>query len=36
MKMENTIKAHRGGTVTAVAFAAGDVVDAGAVLATIE
>ena len=36
MKMENTIKAHRTGTVTSVAFAAGDVVESGAVLATIE
>ena len=36
MKMENTIKAHRSGTVTSVAFSAGDVVDSGAVLATIE
>lgn len=36
MKMENTIAAHRGGTVTSVAFAAGAAVDAGAILATIE
>ncbi len=36
MKMENTIKAHRSGTVTSLAFGAGDVVESGAVLATIE
>ena len=36
MKMENTIMAHRAGTVTSVAFAAGEVVESGAVLATIE
>jgi acetyl-CoA/propionyl-CoA carboxylase, biotin carboxylase, biotin carboxyl carrier protein len=36
MKMENNITAHRDGTVTAVHFAAGDVVESGAVLAHIE
>jgi acetyl-CoA/propionyl-CoA carboxylase biotin carboxyl carrier protein len=36
MKMENTITAHRSGSVTDLAFAAGDVVESGAVLATIE
>jgi acetyl-CoA/propionyl-CoA carboxylase, biotin carboxylase, biotin carboxyl carrier protein len=36
MKMENNITAHRDGTVTAINFAAGDVVETGAVLAHIE
>ena len=36
MKMENNINAHRDGTVTSVGFAAGDVVESGAVLAHIE
>jgi acetyl-CoA/propionyl-CoA carboxylase, biotin carboxylase, biotin carboxyl carrier protein len=36
MKMENNITAHRAGVVTAIAFAAGDVVQSGAVLARIE
>jgi acetyl-CoA/propionyl-CoA carboxylase, biotin carboxylase, biotin carboxyl carrier protein len=36
MKMENTINAHRDGVVGALGFAAGDVVEAGAVLARIE
>jgi acetyl-CoA/propionyl-CoA carboxylase, biotin carboxylase, biotin carboxyl carrier protein len=36
MKMENNINAHRDGVVTAVHFAAGDVVESGAVLAHIE
>jgi acetyl-CoA/propionyl-CoA carboxylase, biotin carboxylase, biotin carboxyl carrier protein len=36
MKMENNITAHRDGTVTALHFAAGDVVESGAVLAHIE
>jgi acetyl-CoA/propionyl-CoA carboxylase, biotin carboxylase, biotin carboxyl carrier protein len=36
MKMENTINAHRDGTVTALGFSAGDVVESGAVLARIE
>jgi acetyl-CoA/propionyl-CoA carboxylase, biotin carboxylase, biotin carboxyl carrier protein len=36
MKMENTIKAHRGGVVTSVGYAAGDVVEVGARLARIE
>jgi acetyl-CoA/propionyl-CoA carboxylase, biotin carboxylase, biotin carboxyl carrier protein len=36
MKMENTINAHRDGVVTALGFAAGDVVESGAVLARIE
>jgi acetyl-CoA/propionyl-CoA carboxylase, biotin carboxylase, biotin carboxyl carrier protein len=36
MKMENNITAHRDGTVTAVNYAAGDVVETGAVLAHIE
>ncbi|MFP5310265.1 MAG: acetyl-CoA carboxylase biotin carboxylase subunit [Actinomycetes bacterium] len=36
MKMENNINAHRDGVVTAVNFAAGDVVESGAVLAHIE
>jgi acetyl-CoA/propionyl-CoA carboxylase, biotin carboxylase, biotin carboxyl carrier protein len=36
MKMENNITAHRDGTVTMVGFAAGDVVESGAVLAHIE
>jgi acetyl-CoA/propionyl-CoA carboxylase, biotin carboxylase, biotin carboxyl carrier protein len=36
MKMENTINAHRDGTVTALGFAAGDVVESGSVLARIE
>jgi acetyl-CoA/propionyl-CoA carboxylase, biotin carboxylase, biotin carboxyl carrier protein len=36
MKMENTINAHRDGTVTALGFGAGDVVESGAVLARIE
>jgi acetyl-CoA/propionyl-CoA carboxylase, biotin carboxylase, biotin carboxyl carrier protein len=36
MKMENTITAHRDGVVTGIGFAAGDVVQSGAVLARIE
>jgi acetyl-CoA/propionyl-CoA carboxylase biotin carboxyl carrier protein len=36
MKMENNINAHRDGTVTSLGFAAGDVVESGAVLAHIE
>jgi acetyl-CoA/propionyl-CoA carboxylase, biotin carboxylase, biotin carboxyl carrier protein len=36
MKMENTINAHRDGVVSALGFAAGDVVESGAVLARIE
>jgi acetyl-CoA/propionyl-CoA carboxylase, biotin carboxylase, biotin carboxyl carrier protein len=36
MKMENTINAHRDGVVTSLGFAAGDVVESGAVLARIE
>ena len=36
MKMENNITAHRDGTVTSVGYAAGDVVESGAVLAHIE
>jgi acetyl-CoA/propionyl-CoA carboxylase, biotin carboxylase, biotin carboxyl carrier protein len=36
MKMENTITAHRDGVVSALGFAAGDVVESGAVLARIE
>jgi acetyl-CoA/propionyl-CoA carboxylase biotin carboxyl carrier protein len=36
MKMENTINAHRDGTVTSITYAAGDVVEAGTVLANIE
>jgi acetyl-CoA/propionyl-CoA carboxylase biotin carboxyl carrier protein len=36
MKMENTITAHRDGVVTTIGFAAGDVVQSGAVLARIE
>jgi len=36
MKMENHINAHRSGTVTALEFAPGDSVEAGAVLAHIE
>jgi acetyl-CoA/propionyl-CoA carboxylase, biotin carboxylase, biotin carboxyl carrier protein len=36
MKMENNINAHRDGTVTSVGFAAGDVVESGAILARIE
>jgi acetyl-CoA/propionyl-CoA carboxylase biotin carboxyl carrier protein len=36
MKMENTINAHRAGVVTSLGFAAGDVVESGAVLARIE
>jgi acetyl-CoA/propionyl-CoA carboxylase, biotin carboxylase, biotin carboxyl carrier protein len=36
MKMENNITAHRDGTVTTLHFAAGDVVESGAVLAHIE
>ncbi len=36
MKMENNINAHRAGTVTNIGFAAGDVVESGAVLARIE
>ncbi|WP_052666126.1 acetyl/propionyl/methylcrotonyl-CoA carboxylase subunit alpha [Nitriliruptor alkaliphilus] len=36
MKMENTINAHRAGVVGALGFAAGDVVESGAVLARIE
>jgi acetyl-CoA/propionyl-CoA carboxylase, biotin carboxylase, biotin carboxyl carrier protein len=36
MKMENNINAHRDGTVTNVGFAAGDVVESGAILARIE
>ncbi|MTV25972.1 acetyl-CoA carboxylase biotin carboxylase subunit [Nitriliruptoraceae bacterium ZYF776] len=36
MKMENTITAHRDGTVTSLGYAAGDVVESGAVLARIE
>ena len=34
--MENNINAHRDGTVTSLGFAAGDVVESGAVLARIE
>ena len=36
MKMENTITAHRDGVVTSLGLAAGDVVEAGAVLARID
>jgi acetyl-CoA/propionyl-CoA carboxylase, biotin carboxylase, biotin carboxyl carrier protein len=36
MKMENQIPAHRSGTVTALHVGAGDVVNAGDLLATIE
>ena len=36
MKMENNINAHRAGTVTSIPFAAGDVVESGAILAHIE
>jgi acetyl-CoA/propionyl-CoA carboxylase, biotin carboxylase, biotin carboxyl carrier protein len=36
MKMENTINAHRDGVVSSLGFAAGDVVESGAVLARIE
>jgi len=36
MKMENQIPSHRAGTVTALHVAAGDVVNAGDLLATIE
>ncbi|MBW3621387.1 MAG: acetyl-/propionyl-CoA carboxylase subunit alpha, partial [Actinobacteria bacterium] len=36
MKMENNITAHRDGTVTSIGYAAGDVVETGAVLAHIE
>jgi acetyl-CoA/propionyl-CoA carboxylase biotin carboxyl carrier protein len=36
MKMENNITAHRDGTVTKVGYAAGNVVESGAVLARIE
>ncbi|MBW3654454.1 MAG: pyruvate carboxylase subunit B, partial [Actinobacteria bacterium] len=36
MKMENTITAHRDGVVTSLGFAAGDVVESGAVLARID
>ena len=36
MKMENNINAHRDGVVTTIGFAAGDVVESGAVLAHIE
>ena len=36
MKMENNINAHRDGTVTSLGFAAGDVVESGAILARIE
>jgi acetyl-CoA/propionyl-CoA carboxylase, biotin carboxylase, biotin carboxyl carrier protein len=36
MKMENNITAHRDGTVTEIHFAAGDVVESGAILAHIE
>ena len=36
MKMENNITAHRDGVVTAIGRAAGDVVESGTVLATIE
>jgi acetyl-CoA/propionyl-CoA carboxylase, biotin carboxylase, biotin carboxyl carrier protein len=36
MKMENTIKAHRDGVVSSLGFAAGDVVESGAVLARID
>ncbi len=36
MKMENTIGAHRDGVVTQLAFAAGEVVEAGSPLARIE
>jgi acetyl-CoA/propionyl-CoA carboxylase, biotin carboxylase, biotin carboxyl carrier protein len=36
MKMENNINAHRDGVVGAVGFAAGDVVESGAVLARID
>ena len=34
--MENEITAHRGGTIASVAAAAGETVEVGAVLATIE
>jgi acetyl-CoA/propionyl-CoA carboxylase, biotin carboxylase, biotin carboxyl carrier protein len=36
MKMENNINAHRDGVVGALGFAAGDVVESGAVLARID
>jgi acetyl-CoA/propionyl-CoA carboxylase biotin carboxyl carrier protein len=36
MKMENAVKAHRSGTVTALPVSAGEVVQPGAVLARIE
>ena len=36
MKMENEVVAHRAGTVTSVAARAGDTVEVGIVLATIE
>jgi acetyl-CoA/propionyl-CoA carboxylase biotin carboxyl carrier protein len=36
MKMENAVKAHRAGTVTALPVSAGEVVQPGAVLARIE
>jgi acetyl-CoA/propionyl-CoA carboxylase, biotin carboxylase, biotin carboxyl carrier protein len=36
MKMENNINAHRDGVVGAIGFAAGDVVESGAVLARID
>jgi acetyl-CoA/propionyl-CoA carboxylase biotin carboxyl carrier protein len=36
MKMENTINAHRSGTVTSIGYAPGDVVESGAVLARID
>jgi acetyl-CoA/propionyl-CoA carboxylase biotin carboxyl carrier protein len=36
MKMENEVVAHRAGTVTSVTARAGDTVEVGSVLATIE
>ncbi len=36
MKMENTITAHRDGVVSSLGYAAGDVVESGAVLARID
>jgi acetyl-CoA/propionyl-CoA carboxylase biotin carboxyl carrier protein len=36
MKMENNITAHRGGIVSNVNYAAGDVVESGTVLAHID
>jgi acetyl-CoA/propionyl-CoA carboxylase biotin carboxyl carrier protein len=36
MKMENNINAHRDGVVTKLGYAAGDVVESGAILAHIE